>query len=559
MSSAKVDLVERVSYVSSTSKPKNGEYTEAVTPGTLEDGALRVGGAPHLLSKESFGLLAQYSAVGLVYGTLPSLVYPFLTSYLNVEGTTATSANALLSIPWSLKVFVGMLTDNFPIFGYRRRPFMMFGWAACSLCLFVMGTMSIPKPFWDKPEYAGVASGLTSDQWAAEGLTWNQSARDAGGKYVVLMMLASLGYVIADVAADAVVVEYAQREPEAIRGRTQTAIYTVRTTFQIFAQIFVGFLLNGPEYGGDFSWSIGIRAIFLILAIFCVPVIFMTWFFVHEEKYAKPHFGTYIHNLWEALKSRAFYQVIAYSFFSGVFANISYVANYPVQSIWIKATNLNYNLSGIFGSLVMVVTLIGVGKYGLHWNWRIVIAVTMFAVIGVDVIVSMLGVWDVVRNQWFWLGVPIVEQVPASISFIVSTYVVVELAGEGNEGAIYGLLTTVMNLSSPFALTITKNVNSAFDVWNNDIISDTKHVRTHVTYTIFIAYACKLASLLFLPLLPRQKQETQELKRNGGSSALMGGLTVFYCMFALCWSIMTNLFSIFESTKCLKITGGCHD
>jgi MFS family permease len=555
---SKVDLVERVSYLSSNTKGKDG-YEDASTPVGLEDGALRAGGAPHLLSKESFGLLAQYAAVGLVYGTLPNLVYSFLQSYLSVEGQVSTSANALLSIPWSLKVFIGMLTDNVPIFGYRRRPFMMFGWAMCSACLFIMGIMNVPKPFWDDPAFAAKARDIPSSEWAANGLTFNKAARDAGAKYVVLMMLASLGYVIADVAADAVLVEYAQREPEAVRGRTQTAIYTTRTFFQIFAQAIIAFFLNGPEYGGDFSWSIGIRAVFLILACFCVPIVFLTWFFVKEEKYAKPHFGTYIGNLWEAIQSRAFYQVIAYSFFANVFAGVSYVASNPVMNIWIKATNLNYNLSSIFGNVVMVVTLIVTGKYGLHWNWRWVIAITMFAVIGIDVIVVMLGVWDVVRSQWFWLGVPIVEQVPASISFIVSTYVVVELAGEGNEGACYGMMTTIMNLGSPFALTITKNINAGFDVWNDDIIADTHHVRTQVTYTIMIQYAAKLFSLVFLVLLPSQKAATQELMRKGGSSKIMGAITIFYCMFALVWSIMTNLFSIFESTKCLKITGGCHD
>lgn len=49
--------------------------------------------------------------------------------------------------------------------------------------------------------------------------------------------------------------------------------------------------------------------------------------------------------------------------------------------------------------------------------------------------------------------------VPVGISFIISTFVTVELAGEGNEGAVYGLLTTVLNLSAPFAATLTKIAN----------------------------------------------------------------------------------------------------
>lgn len=550
MSTAKLDVLERVSFLSSATTQKQlqagGGVASSSTPeDDLEPGAqLRSGGPPQLLSRESFGLLAQYAAVGLVYGTLPATIYPFLTGYLNMEGTATTSATALLSIPWSLKVFIGMLSDNVPIFGYRRRPYMMLGWAMAATCLGLMAMLPMPAPYFVKPEYRNYAPAL----YAAKGVQVREDAPTHGARYIVLMMLASLGYLLSDVAADAVVVEYAQREPAAIRGRTQTAIYTVRTLFSIVASCLLAFGMNGPEYGGDFQTGLSFATVMLLLAVVCVPVIPLTWLFVHEDKYTRPEFAVYLTSLWDALQSRAFYQVIAYNFFSGVLANISYVASYPIQAYWVKATNLSYNLSNIVGNAVMVATLVATGKYGLHWNWRQIIAVSMLCVVALDAVCSMLVTWNVVRSQWFWLGVPIVEQVPASMSFLVSTFVVVELAGHGNEGACYGLLTTVVNLSSPFALTLTKSIDGHFDVWNKDILSDTTHVRTHVTYTILISYACKLVSLAFLGLLPPQKAEAQALKRDGGSSRTLGMVTVAYCVFALCWSIVTNLLAIFEST-----------
>jgi hypothetical protein len=66
----------------------------------------------------------------------------------------------------------------------------------------------------------------------------------------------------------------------------------------------------------------------------------------------------------------------------------------------------------------------------------------------------------------------------------------------------------------------------------------------------------KLLSLAFLPLLPPQKKETQALKATGGTSKFMGGFTVVYVVFAMIWSVMTNLMSMFPSTSCLKIAGG---
>uniref|UniRef100_K3W684 Uncharacterized protein n=1 Tax=Globisporangium ultimum (strain ATCC 200006 / CBS 805.95 / DAOM BR144) TaxID=431595 RepID=K3W684_GLOUD len=122
----KMDLVERVSYISSATKGKeDGDYTGVKTPGDIEGGALRAGGAPNPWGRDYIGLLIQYMAVGMIYGTLPGTVYPFLLNYLNMEGTQVVSARVLLNLPWSFKVVYGILSDCFPIFGYRRRPFMM--------------------------------------------------------------------------------------------------------------------------------------------------------------------------------------------------------------------------------------------------------------------------------------------------------------------------------------------------------------------------------------------------------------------------------------------------
>ncbi|OWZ03310.1 Folate-Biopterin Transporter [Phytophthora megakarya] len=519
-----------------------------------DNGALREGGAPSLLSAESCGLLAQYAAVGLMMGTLPSSITPFLGYYLNMEGQATTSARALLGIPWSVKVFIGIISDCFPICGYRRRPFMIIGWVLCATCLVAMATFPLDKPYFPDPSWRSVKP---SEYTAEEIAAINYHAPDTGGKYIVFMMLATLGYIIADVAADGVVVEYAQREPVAIRGRTQTAIYTVRTIFNIFGSILVGFGLSSPPYGGNFDFGISFPACSSVLAACCVPVIPMTWYFVAEKPVGTPDLWKYMDNLWETLQSRAVYQVIAYSFFSGVFGGISYVASDPVTMYWARATSFNISVAQIVGSGVTALTLAFMGRYGLNWDWRYVIIFTTFAVVAVDSVCTMLTTWDIVRNQWFWLGLPIVETVPASVNFIVSTFVVVELADKGNEAAIYGLLTTVGNLSNPFSATITKTINEPFAVSNRDILNDSHTTRRDVTIIVLISYASKILSLLFLVLLPRQKAQTQELKRCGTRSKLLGGVTIGYCMFALSWSLLINLLSIFESTRCLKIVGGC--
>lgn len=183
-------------------------------------------------------------------------------------------------------------------------------------------------------------------------------------------------------------------------------------------------------------------------------------------------------------------------------------------------------------------------------------ATTVIVVTATDALVMFLTTWNIVRNQYFYVFASLVENLEGRMFFIITTFVTVELAGEGNEGAVYGLLTTVTNMAAKFASTITKNVDAQFTVGTKAIKKDTHEVRMQVTYILIISFVLNLMGLFFLPLLPRQKDEAQALKRNGGQSKLMGAFTVFYLVFANVWTVLINILSVFTSTKCLKIVGG---
>ncbi|KAF0683810.1 hypothetical protein As57867_024120, partial [Aphanomyces stellatus] len=160
------------------------------------------------------------------------------------------------------------------------------------------------------------------------------------------------------------------------------------------------------------------------------------------------------------------------------------------------------------------------------------------------------------RNQWFFTGAQLADQIPGGIRFIVGTYCAVELADAGNEGSVYGFITALNNVSSPIATVIYKLIDSYFAISNLDILRDDSHVRWAVAYTYFIAYGFKLLSLVWLFLLPRQKQELQELKRTGSKSPLAAVLIIVAFITCLVFSMTVNILAIFPSTKCLRVAGG---
>ncbi|GMF26768.1 unnamed protein product [Phytophthora lilii] len=495
----------------------------------LENGALRIGAPPRLLSREMLGLLMQYAGIGFVSGVLPAVIYPLLQGFLNAEGTTVVSANVLVHLPWSYKVFLGILSDCFPLGGFRRRPWMVLGWVLCCCMLFRMASFAGTAPYYGDP-----AMHLTSpDQWTqAQRESINHSAPDAAGKYVIPMTLAAFGYLLAEVPADAVLVDTRSEN-----HRLHVAAFRV--------------------YGGSFDFSLSFPQMMFILGCLSVPLAPAAWCFVREEEVHPPKFDAYISRFWRILQQRAVCQLAAYDFLSGVFNNFNPVAFSNIKLYWVHATPFNASIMAIIGTFVYTGTLGVMAQRGLNWNWRVAIAMTVILGVVTDSIMTMLVTWDIARNQWLWLGVPIIVYIPHGVQFIVDNYVIVELIELGSEGALFGLLSTTTHVAAPFGRTAAKLINARFHVWKGDIVADTYATRRDVTITILICYGMKLASLAFLPLLPSQKAATQELRRHGGVSRRMGVCMVSILLLALAWSTAVNLLSMHPHTKCWAITGGC--
>jgi hypothetical protein len=561
------DLGERVSFVSNISAAnvadaKESDYVDLKSPAVdnadveLEGGALREGGAASLLSRESIGLLTQYAAVGLLYAVLPQTIYPFLQSYLNADGALVLTANSLVTLPWSFKFFYGILSDCVPIRGYRRRPYMLIGWTMAILMLVVMAILPVGKPFWADPSDMNINPDKDPAAYADAMARANTSASSKGGRYIILMMLCAVGYLMSDVCADGVTVEYAQREPIAVRGRTQSAIYSVRAVTMMIGQMIVGFAFNGEEYGGTFKFSLSFPTLMLILAIVCIPVLPMTWFFIKEEKHQKENFKEYMKGIWKMLQSRAVYQLIFYFFFYNFFNDITYTASTPVERYMVKAAPINDSIANTFANLMFLVGLTVTGKYGLHWNWRKMVVLTGILVTCIDAAVAALTVWDVFRNQWFWFGLPLAMQLPYGINFLISTFCVVEVAEKDHEAATYGLMTTVNNLAIPFATAVTKIIDSNWDLSNKRIMGDSYGVRRDIFYSILVMYLTNAVAWFMVFFLPKQKEEAQKLKREGGSNKALGIITIIYVFGGFVFAVATNLMTIFPSTSCLVIAGG---
>jgi hypothetical protein len=171
---------------------------DLVSPG--EDGALAGGGEIDLWEFNNIGFILQYFAIGIIYGGLPATIYGLFLGYLSVPGYVYATAGVITTLPWSFKFFFGMLNDCVPICGYRRKPYMVIGWSLCCCMLIFLSTHTLPQPYYCRDEAGEYVKKVNG----TEAVPCNPSASEKGGEYALLMCLAALGYVVADVGADGI-------------------------------------------------------------------------------------------------------------------------------------------------------------------------------------------------------------------------------------------------------------------------------------------------------------------------------------------------------------------
>ena len=167
-----------------------GSYTDAPMPteSLLEESDAI--GLPMGHGAARYCYLMQYFAVGFVYGGLPATTYGFFKGYLGVPAFVYATVNTVMTMPWSFKFVLGAWNDCVPIFGLRRKPYMVIGWAACTAMLIGLYLVPLPPPFYCQDPQTGA---LLVDEPPC-----HPESAEQGGLFTLLMTGACLGYVVAD-------------------------------------------------------------------------------------------------------------------------------------------------------------------------------------------------------------------------------------------------------------------------------------------------------------------------------------------------------------------------
>jgi len=179
-----------------------------------------------LFSLPNLALGAHYWNVGLAMSFLSTPVSYYLVETLDASAAVTNTYSAVTYLPWCLKVFVGLFSDRLPIGQQHRKPYFILGWGLMvGSCLWLA--------CYPEPSVAQIQA---------------------------LSFTMVSGFLVADVVADALVVERSVYEARADLGGLRTEAYIVRSVGGIGGAVLGALLYNSGSWG----WGLTIAQCFLL-------------------------------------------------------------------------------------------------------------------------------------------------------------------------------------------------------------------------------------------------------------------------------------------------------
>ncbi|KAF0690284.1 Aste57867_18310 [Aphanomyces stellatus] len=496
-------------------------------------GTLRPGATPKAYSsRDVLSLLYIYFVVGFLFEALPALTQPVFATYFGLSHPDVGLVGGVLFVMATSKVLIGVLSDCFPLFGYRRKTWIVF--AAVGLTAFFVTLASLPH---DPPYTPHLIP---------------QVSKDEGHRAVLLCACAAFFLVLANVPADALMVEMAQREASVVRGRLLSLVYAVRYMGTTMAQLVAEASLASTAFGGDYSFALGLPAYFGILACLSaivVPVV-LVWF-THEPRRGSVNCPEYLGEFWSVVQTRAMWQILLFAFLFNACGVLTATMDHPTVLTWAHVTPTMRKWANIAGGLGMPLGFLVAGWRGTEWNWRVAVVASTVAFASLKALAGVATACHVIDSPTLFLVLDEGARVPLAIAFIVTTYNYIEGTPPGKEGITYGMLSSLHNVSyGTLPLVGMAIIDRLLPPKSADRTDDddTTEMRRAVATIYLLGLAWALVSCVCVFLLPQHKHHVKFLKGYGGQQPIAAMLTLLLCVGSIVAAITLTVLALLPSS-----------
>ncbi|OQR95246.1 transmembrane protein [Achlya hypogyna] len=472
--------------------------TPAPTANVLDDGALLPGGPVALMSPAFVGLVLQNVGIGVMSGMLASVSGPLYRQYLGVAGYQAAMYDTVVNLAWYSKVPLAILSDCVPMFGARRKPYMLLGWA-------IAGLASLALSLHDFPDAQRRNATMPAD-----------ASHDTTVCFL-LTLVTSVGVVLAVVAVDGAMVHCAQREGMDVRGRAQSVLYCARSLARSLPAAFCGVFLNSAAYGGSFTFAAGPAVPYVVLTwVSCLGVVTTLLFVVEPEFPQSVTLAGYALSAWRLPQRLVVAQICVFRYATE--ASFRFGAPTDLAAQLAPAPSAATAFGAIASPLVYATPWAVWALWGVNWCWRAAFAAATVAWIAINAGATLLVLYGVTTSGATGLLGTLFEEAPLAVRALTASFSAVELADFGNEALVYCFVTTWANLGVATGTLLSYILAPDAD-WAMPARADE---RSKMVTAYVLGLVVKLAGLALLGLLPAQKHDVQVLKMLNRTHLVLG-------------------------------------
>jgi folate/biopterin transporter len=332
----------------------------------------------------------------------------FLKDDLALSPAEVAALMGIAAIPWVIKPVFGFLSDGLPIFGYRRRPYLVLSGILGTLSWLALATVV------DTPLTATLA-----------------------------ILMSSLSVALSDVIVDSLVVERARKESLTQSGSLQSLTWGISAIGGLITAYLSGWLLQ------HFSS----QTVFAITSLFPLLVSGIAWLIAEkpqEENEEKIAITQQVKQLWGAITTKSIWLPSLLIFF--------WQATPSADSAFFFFTTNELGFEPEFLGRVRLVTnfasLLGIWLYQrflktipfriiLGWSMVISALLGMTALLLVTHTNRAIGIDD----HWFSLGDSLILTVMGQIAFMPVLVLSARLCPEGIEASLFALLMSIWNIA----------------------------------------------------------------------------------------------------------------
>ncbi|MEA5577054.1 folate/biopterin family MFS transporter [Anabaena sp. UHCC 0451] len=413
---------------------------------------------------ELIAILAVYFVQGIL-GLARLAVSFFLKDELHLSPVEVSALLGIVALPWMIKPLFGFISDGLPIFGYRRRPYLLLSGILGAAAWVSMST-------------------IVNNSWSA----------------TIAIALSSLSVAFSDVIVDSLVVERARGESHSKAGSLQSLCWGFTALGGLITAYFSGLLL---EYFTT-------RTVFLITALFPLIISLVAWLInetpvnkdsqFHQENNILT-IKNQLKQLRQAFTQEAIWLPTLFIFIwqstpSGEAAFFYFFTNeLHFQPEFLGRVHLVTSLASLIGIWIFQRFLKTV-PFRTICGWSILIS----AVLRMTILLLVthanrtLGIDD----QWFSLGDSLILAVMGQIAFMPVMVLAARICPLGIEATLFALLMSIFNLGGA----ISRESGALIMHWLG--ITETNF--DALWLLVIITNSIALLPLIFIKILPDKEE-----------------------------------------------------